>query len=242
MGLDDRPLAVARALVEEARRAGRARDLPPAVDPVGVGGGGRSPILRTEAAVELGAPAALSLALLLCDEEPGRIDDGRATLVGPELDAHVLADELGAFGLVLVVGAEPSLDPLLRATELRDALYAVALPGVMLRWLPSQGRLWCRVSRQALDGGVRCGLLARALAAAPRALPWVRGVEVAVLTERGAVAALGPALEESLAVFAALRRMQAAPAMDCASCDSAALCAAIAELRQVHERLAGGNR
>jgi CO dehydrogenase/acetyl-CoA synthase beta subunit len=243
MGLDDRPLAAVRSLLEDARRDGRARVLePPGATPATAEGDGRAPILRAEAAVELGAPAAPSAVLLLCDEDPARTAAGRVTLVGPDLDGPALSGERGALGLVIAVGAEPALEPLRRATELRDALYAVRRPGLMLRWLPSQGRLWLRVSRLAHEAGVRCAFVGHALAAAVAALPWARGVEVTLLTEAAAVMALAPALEESLAVLAALRRMQEQPAMDCASCDSAAVCAAIEELRQVHERLARSSR
>jgi CO dehydrogenase/acetyl-CoA synthase beta subunit len=232
MGIFDGPLAGVRAFLERQLSGGQAAVLAPRAPPAPAADGPQV-VLRQQAALELGSPDQPSLSLLLWGD-PGQLSDGRMTLAGPDLDA--LPSGGSPFGRVLLVGCEvPATVALERHARLRDALYGARLQGVMTRVLPSRHRVWVRVSRTALERGLRARDLGSAALSAVRSLPFVEAAEVLLVTAGQPLRALQSAAGQALLVLEALRQMERRPQMTCEDCPSSQICALLDELRAVHE-------
>jgi CO dehydrogenase/acetyl-CoA synthase beta subunit len=231
MGIFDAPLADLLGCTDRLLAGGRAEVLAPGTPAPAADG--PQVVLRQQAALELGSPDQRSLSLLLWGD-PGRLTDGRVTLAGPDLPA--LPPAGSPFGRVLLVGCQvPAELALKRHAQLRDALYGVQLQGVMTRVLPSRHRVWVRVSRTALERGLRAWHLGAAALRAAGALPFVERAEVLLVTAEEPLRSLQAAAAQALQILGALKQMEQRPQMDCEDCPSARICALLDELRAVHE-------
>jgi CO dehydrogenase/acetyl-CoA synthase beta subunit len=111
-------------------------------------------ILMDETAVELGGPRAASSTFVLWTNDLSLISDGTTTLVGPDIPE--LQDTRPSFGQVTLLGgptlgrdAQPRLERAVHAAE--------RAPGYMAR--STGGRIWSRVSRQAVRARFSFGAL-----------------------------------------------------------------------------------
>lgn len=120
-------------------------------------------LLAADTAVELGPPACASLHVVLWTAESEIIRDGYITLVGPDLPA--CRGEKRDYGQILLLGLTqpPGMD-FFRLESIQ--FLTGRLPGVMARAVP--GRLWLRISYQALAAGLDFLLFGTALAEAYR--------------------------------------------------------------------------
>lgn len=115
----------------------------------------RSVVLAEDTAVELGPPSRAAVNMVLWTTTPRRVEDGRVSLVGSDLNAGPPERD---YAQVVMLGLEKPVNPF--TLESRQFL-ARRLPGIMARMVP--GRLWLRVSREALAAGADFALLAAAL-------------------------------------------------------------------------------
>jgi len=126
--------------------------------------GRREPFVITGDAVgaEAGGPGSDSHALVLTTTETGHVEDGVVTCAGPDFDEAAPELHLPFVQIVILALAENAApDPF----ELESTQYlANRLPGFMVRTVP--GRLWVRVSREAIRNGFRMRTLGAALIAA----------------------------------------------------------------------------
>jgi CO dehydrogenase/acetyl-CoA synthase beta subunit len=147
--------------------------------PIRVGPGASSGlILRADAFAELGNPEAGSCAFALWTDSPSWINDGRITLIGPDIPESPGASL--PFGQIMMAGGanltEKQHDPL------RFAQYASdRIEGYMVR--SSTRYMWSRVGKDAASKGFCFETLGRALMAILRSdVPDAEAVEVVFVT------------------------------------------------------------
>lgn len=117
-------------------------------------------LLKEDTAVELGPPDRASFQTILLVKKPDFLQDGLITVIGPDLpDA---AGQSLPFGQVLIIGGE-ALNEESRGNLERKQLISGRLPGYMVRL--AAGRIWARVSQQALERGFCFETLGRNLMA-----------------------------------------------------------------------------
>jgi len=115
-------------------------------------------VLREDTAVELGGPLSAGSIFFLCGDDVSAIDDGRITLVGPDIPETT--DRILPFGQAVLV-AGPTLTTGI-TPELENELHiAGKVPGYMLR--STGGHIWSRLSRQAMRDGFCFKILGRAI-------------------------------------------------------------------------------
>jgi len=123
-------------------------------------GAGASPgiILRSDTYVELGSPDAGSCALLMWTDNPSLVNDGRITLIGPDIPESGGASL--PFGqIVLVAGAELSEQ---EHSVLDQSQYvADRIEGYMIKSTPE--RMWSRVGKEVAEKGFGFNALGKAL-------------------------------------------------------------------------------
>ena len=234
MGLFDLPLdALERFLAERAPRRFAPAPAPSSGDP------GRQVVLRSETALELGSPAGASLSLLLWETRPDRVVEDQVLLVGPDLDEAGEQRALPLAQIVTVSGDLAASEQVYdRYRALREAAYGVRLEGVMLRVQPSQQRIWYRVTRAALERGLRARELGSAVARRLKTLEGVQRAQVLLVTKPPRP---GGALEQAATltqeIVDALVKMHDDLLFDCDDCEFSSICDSVDELRRMHRRL-----
>jgi CO dehydrogenase/acetyl-CoA synthase beta subunit len=121
-------------------------------------------IVADEVFAELGHPAKASQSMTLLSYERDAVEDGRITVVGPDLDRIEQGAKLDyAQVMILAIkeGAMPDPFDLERTQYLTDRL-----PGYMVRAMP--GRLWVRIGKQGKRNGLDLATIGAALIAAYR--------------------------------------------------------------------------
>ena len=119
---------------------------------------GRMMVLAEDTAVELGSPRRASLNTVLWTREPSQVEDGRVTLIGPDLPD--LAGGEGDYAQLMLLELAPEGEVDLFKLDSIQYL-SRRLPGVMARMMP--GRLWLRVSKRAMQEGLTFSALGAAL-------------------------------------------------------------------------------
>ena len=193
------------------------------------GRGAPEVILAENTAVELGHPSAASRAILLATREPDLVRPGRVRVLGPDTDAlprGARADFAQVVMLRLAPGAVP--DPF----ALDNAQFLMhRLPGYMVRCVP--GRLWARISNQALASGLTLKTVGAALIAAfTRDFRGVAAAEVLFVTaDRDRVEALAPIAAEADILFGKHKKLvigvdgdAECAELNCDACDEKPVC------------------
>ena len=142
---------------------------------------GRATIVPAdECAIELGAPNTASVNMVLWTTEAGLVRDGEIRLMGPDMvrSGKVSWPYAQVVLIALRNSALGGIDPFLLESE---QYLSNRLPGFMVRTLP--GRLWARISHEAIASGMDFARLGCALIAAYRDdFPEVSAVEVIFVT------------------------------------------------------------
>jgi len=124
---------------------------------VPVGEGGSSLLLKADTAIELGPPGRASCAFALPTSTAALVGDAAATHVGPDI-----TDLSGSYDFALVVIASgANLDESACGEFMRAVVTLKSVPGFMVRG--AEGRLWCRVGRQARARGLSVAAICAAL-------------------------------------------------------------------------------
>ena len=198
----------------------------------------RNLVMAQDTAVELGHPKAASTAFLFWVDDPGKVCNGRITVVGPDLPQ--LKGEQASFGKIVIVGgdgfdADNSFD---RFREMELARYDLHLAGYMIRAVSQYQREWSRVSTAALDNGFSFQVLGGALMDHLLERDYVRAVEVIFITAgRPDVLELGHIADDAAHIVGAMNKMAADWSVDCDACEYNAVCSDVAELRSMHTTL-----
>jgi CO dehydrogenase/acetyl-CoA synthase beta subunit len=174
--------------VEDLKNQGRQASefiCPSAVDeivsglPIRVGpstGGGV--ILRSDTFTELGSPDAGSVSFMLWTDNPSLLQDGRITLIGPDIPGSEGSSL--PFGQVLLVGGKELTAEQHGELE-RSQHVGDQIEGYMIKSVPQ--RTWSRVSREAVAKGFNFETLGSALMAIFKsAVPTIESMEVLFVT------------------------------------------------------------
>jgi CO dehydrogenase/acetyl-CoA synthase beta subunit len=201
-------------------------------------------LLAADTAVELGPPARASAHAVIWTAEPEMIRDGRVSLLGPDLAACLGAERDYAQIILLGIVRAPGLD-LFRLEAIQ--FLTRRLPGVMARVVP--GRLWLRVSHQAIAAGLDFALLGTALAEAFRRE--VRGIlaveSVFITSDRAEVEKFSALAAEARIYSGRHRKISLGGAGDyeceelnCESCEEKPVCDQIREVTAIRRRTRSG--
>ena len=120
-------------------------------------------ILRGDTSVELGNPEVGSASLFLLTDAPATLNDGRITLIGPDIPESASASL--PFGQVLLLGGAQLAD------QDAEALQPVQFVGDQIEGYMMRGvsrRIWSRISKAAVAKGMCFNLLGQALMAVCR--------------------------------------------------------------------------
>jgi len=120
---------------------------------------------------------------------------------------------------------------------LRDTFYSLDLSGVTIRSLPSQLRVWLRVSKKAVAGGFSLGVFARAVVEAMNSLKFVKATDVVILTSERDLEALKEVFSTAKRMTEALIKMHEEKLLNCEECDYKDVCSEIPELKMIRERI-----
>jgi CO dehydrogenase/acetyl-CoA synthase beta subunit len=196
-------------------------------------------VMASDTGVELGAPGSVSLNAVLWTAEPGLVTDGRMTIVGKGI-THVGARSDYTQLTLLQSDVGTGLDPFKAETT----QYLIRrLPGVMSRAVP--GKLWIRISRQAVAHGIDFALIAAALREAYRqAVEGVTAIQSVFITCSGNDAdALATLVAEARANAAKLRhgfvsgdRDFSCERLNCDNCENQKVCDLIRETADLREK------
>ncbi len=147
--------------------------------PIRVGPGANPGIiLRDDTSVELGNPEAGSSSFLLLTDSPSLLNDGRITLIGPDIKES--AGKSLPFGQVLMVGGTSLADKDIEALQ-HVQIIGDQIEGYMTRSLTRN--IWSRVSKDAVGKGFGFEILGQALMAICRSgHARIQTVEVVFIT------------------------------------------------------------
>jgi CO dehydrogenase/acetyl-CoA synthase beta subunit len=197
--------------------------------PIQVGAGANPGIiLRGETFVELGNPDAGSCGFGLWTANPSLLEDGRVTLIGPDITESPLGSL--PFGQVVMVGGAGLIGDDQVAIG-QAQVVADQIEGYMVR--SSSRNIWSRVSKQAGARGFSFETLARSLLFLIKsAVPRVESAEIAFVTSsKGDVLTLNEIAESAQAIGrAALKEHWKARGYDldcdlhCGSCNDKTVC------------------
>ncbi len=138
----------------------------------------RGIILRSDTYLELGNPLAGSCAFVLWTDRSSLIEDGRITLLGPDIPES--AGESLPFGQVLIMGGG-GLSVKDHESLVQYQYVSDQIEGYMIKSAPD--RVWSRVGKEAADRGFDFETLGRALMAIVKsAEPRVEAMEIVFLT------------------------------------------------------------
>ncbi|MEM2978373.1 MAG: hypothetical protein QXM46_03700, partial [Candidatus Hadarchaeales archaeon] len=221
MKLFDEDLRSLRGLLQKGEREGRVKKLTP-LDPDGFLGEGSEVVLKEETWVELGPPELPSFSSVLLTETSGLVEEGRISLWGEDLPQ--LKGEV-PFAQLCVVESREIRDEEYRRLNLVPL--RIRLRGYMVRGLPSQMRLWSRVSREGVERGLSLSVVGGALLRALRSGFPVSSVEVVFSTCEEGVRALWGMGEKARKIAGAIGKMVEEVSLDCDRCDYRDVCGSV---------------
>jgi CO dehydrogenase/acetyl-CoA synthase beta subunit len=196
---------------------------------------GSTVVLEEETALELGNPSGASMSFLLWTENE-IVDDGRITLVGPDVGETV--ERSVPFAQVVVVkgGFANEYDSY---RDIRDAMYETRSRGFSVRTMPSRQSIWCRVARDAADAGFSLVDLGSSLIESLREVVGVAGAEVLFVTSSVEdVRKLSGAAAGAQRIVDAMMKMYQEENFDCETCEYQDVCDTVMDLKKIREKLA----
>ncbi|MDP8257476.1 MAG: hypothetical protein P9M14_17155 [Candidatus Alcyoniella australis] len=235
MGLFDEQLTTLRSLVRDIEAASQIQTFNQEQCPTWPRGS--SLVLEEDTALELGNPSLGSLMLLLWSEDPAAVDNGRVTLIGPDVDQ---LERSSAFCQVLIVAGRFD-EPYERYRDLRDAVYNTRLDGLMVRSVASRQTAWCRISHDALKRGMTLPIIGAELLRSLSELEFVDAAETLLITAgKETIEKLRPLADMLGNIVGALIKMHEEPLLQCDSCDYREICEGVAELKRIRRELRTG--
>ncbi|KPA17881.1 CO dehydrogenase/acetyl-CoA synthase subunit beta-like protein [Candidatus Magnetomorum sp. HK-1] len=192
-------------------------------------------ILTRDVGRELGHPKNTSVAFLAWTEKS--VDENQTTLVGPDLSEH--SETHMAFGKVLLLSvsdfdAENTYE---RYQELDLLRFKLNIHGYMMRAASQQMREWSRISQKALELGFSLFDLGSAWIDLYGRLPYVKGVEVIILTDPKAIKELDPIAQHVFKYVRAMMKMYEETNLDCSSCEYQDVCNEVQSLSAMRKKI-----
>ena len=196
---------------------------------------GSTVVLEEETALEMGNPSGASIFFILWTERGG-VEDGRITLVGP--DVSEVTERSVPFAQVVVVSGRFS-NEYDSFRDIRDAVYETRPDGLSVRTMPSRQSIWCRVAKGAADGGFSIVDLGSALIESLKEVDGVTGAEVLFVTSSVEdVTKLSGAAAGAQRIVDAMMKMYQEENFDCETCEYQDVCDTVMDLKKIREKLA----
>ena len=233
MALFDEQLGEVRRVLESMSAGGAARQF--AAGARELWDKGSTLVLQEDTALEMGNPSVASLSLLLWSEDGG-VEDGRITLVGPDVGEALKSGSLPFAQVVIVDGTFESEYDSYR--DIRDAVYDTRLAGLSIRTMPSKRTLWCRVGRDAADKGLSLIDLGAALIDSVKRLEEVGSAEVVFVTSSAEdVRRLASPAASAQRLVDAMMKMYQEQNFDCETCEYQDVCDTVMDLKKIRSKL-----
>ena len=193
----------------------------------------RSLVLQEDTAVELGSEKG-SLFMIAWTQEGDLLHNGRVSILGEDI-AGAGERKMPLGQIVLVCGQ--FADEYETYRDLLDVVFDTRPEGVSLRVWPDQQKIWCRVSKEALEGGFTLQGYGAALINNMTSQPFVEAAEVIFITGEEDLEQLKPLSDKVGSVLEALVKMYEEMDFDCDNCDYNEICEEVERLRQIRESL-----
>lgn len=197
------------------------------------GAGRNNLVLLADLALELGNPADESVSFLVTTEEEALVEDGRITLIGPDI-GEASGTRL-PFGKVVIVRVDEDEEDLTvkRHREMFLLKFNLSLKGYMVKAASRYMAEWSRISKEAVDTGFSFSVLGHALMEGYRRLGYVKAVEVIFVTSSGDdVKGLYDMGHNALRRVDAMNKRASEVNHDCSSCGYKDVCEEAEELRE----------
>ena len=237
MNLFDESIADLRNFIE-SKKSADCREFKIAVSPDWPAAGKGNVVLGPDTAIELGNPRDESASYMLWSDSADKINDGRITLIGPDLDES--ENKNLPFGKVVLLGLSGINEDNCyeRHRELEIVRYDLNLTGYMMRAVSQYGREWSRVSREAVEKGFNFKILGSALAELYLKIDFVKSVEILFVTSSPEdVRELAISGNRASRLIGALNKMASEMSFECGSCDFVDVCSEVEDLRNIRNTL-----
>ena len=217
----DEIVEIIRAHVEEKVKEGKVYEYNPFLFPEWTKGG--EIVTRSELAYELGKHE--SKLLILWGKAENKI--------------YVSEDSDGSLAVVVIceVIQNDKIEDYECFKAMRNAFYSIKLSGVTIRSLPSQLRVWLRVSKKAKTKGFNLGVFGRAILESMNSLSFVRATDVVILTSKKDFEAINDVFARAKRIIDVLIKMHEEKVLNCEECDYKDVCSEIPELKKVREKI-----
>ena len=192
-------------------------------------------IFEENTAIELGHPQTGSLAFMLWTESPGRVNDERITVIGPDL--HEIKERQSPFGKIMLLrchgfNEENTRD---RYTELDMLRHQLRLKDYMLRAISQDMIEWSRISRRGMKAGFSFQVLGTELIREYKKPDYVDEAEIIFITSgEDDLQEIKPVAEKTSRVIEAMNSIFDNLELDCAACSFQDICDEIDGLREMH--------
>ena len=217
--------------------------------PVRVGpGASQGIILRSDTFAEIGNPEAGSAAFLLWTDNPALVNDGKMTLIGPDIPES--PDASLPFGQVLIVAGSGLTEKDHQTLE-HTQFVADRIEGYMIRSVAQL--IWSRVHKEVASRGFCFETLGRALVSIFKTdVPKVQAMEILFVTSgKDDLEPLGTMGAQVNKIFKSMLRddwkargfdvYECASGYDCKSCPDQPVCDDIKEVIKVRKRKGNGS-
>ncbi len=232
MGLFKDPLDTLTSYLESARNRGSLREYD--YNPFAAWAEKPSLVLQENTAVELGS-SSNSLFMILWTGRRDLLSPNRITIIGPDI-TEVGQTRIPFAKIVLVRGNFD--DEYETYRDLRDAIFDTKLQGVSTRIWPDRQKIWCRISREAMDKDFDLVRYGSTLIKNLNNLEAVEESQVIFVTQlTGELEQLKPMAEKAQDIVEALIKMYEEMNFDCEDCEYNEVCEEVEGLREIRERL-----
>ncbi|ETR70276.1 MAG: CO dehydrogenase/acetyl-CoA synthase subunit beta-like protein [Candidatus Magnetoglobus multicellularis str. Araruama] len=124
-----------------------------------------------------------------------------------------------------------------RYQELDLLRFKLNLHGYMMRAASQQMREWSRISKKALDHGISLFDLGSAWIDLYSQLPYVRGVEVLLVTDAAVIRQMDPMAQKVFQYVRAMMKMHEETSLDCSTCEYQSVCNEVQSLSAMRKKI-----
>lgn len=205
-------------------------------------GGGKNIIFQEDVGVEIGNPSIGSLSFIVWTDDPGRVNDGSISIVGPDLGDTKSKNLPFAKIVIAKVHGFDKDNAFERYRELEALRYDVDLKGYMMRGTSQYQREWSRISKDAISKGFSFQHIGDALIQQMRAIEYVDAAEMVFVTSsKEDIETLTEISIRVGRVINAMNKMLEEMSIDCDTCEYVDVCDEVRELKQMRDELKAAN-
>ncbi len=195
-------------------------------------------VLLPDLAVELGSPDVASVSFQAFTDDKSLVNDGKITLIGPDVNTGVSKLPFGKIVIIGVNGFDEN-NAFERNRELFLSKFDLSLKGFMLKSASSYMAEWCRISKEAAQNNFSLEFTGSALINNLKKLDYVESAEIVFITSSDDdVNELYEIGSRAVRTVKALSKMVDEMSYDCGECEYQDICDDADELRKLRDSLA----